>query len=51
MDVQGVSQSITCSVDVQGVQYICIPFHMKKSFFKCRMPDFPASGQSGTGMN
>jgi hypothetical protein len=37
---QGVYQPTACSVDVQGV---CTSSHL--------MPDCPASGQSGTGMN
>jgi hypothetical protein len=43
-----VSQSIACSVDVKGV---CIPVHPSQEFLNVRIPNFLASGQSGTGMN
>jgi hypothetical protein len=29
----------------------CLPFHLYKSFLNVRIPDWPASGQSGDGMN
>ncbi len=53
MDVQGVPISTTSSVNVQGVS------HFTPAVWTCRvyvfiaagMPDCPASGQSGTGMN
>jgi hypothetical protein len=48
MNVQGVSQSIACSVDLQGLRIL---FHLVKCFLNAGMPVCPASGQSGTGMN
>jgi hypothetical protein len=48
MDVQGVSQSIACSVDVQV--YVSL-FTFVKCFLNAGMMDCPASGQLGTGMN
>jgi hypothetical protein len=44
MDVQSVSQSFDCNVDVQGV-------FIYMFFFNAGMPDCPASGQSSSRMN
>jgi hypothetical protein len=49
MDVQGVSLSTTCSLDMQ-----CVGIHFtttNNSFLNAGMSDCPASSQSGTGMN
>ncbi len=48
VNVQDVFQSIASYVDVQGIY---IPFAFLKSFLNFGTPDWPVSGQSGTGMN
>jgi hypothetical protein len=48
VNAQGVSQSIACSVDVQGV---CFLFHLVKCFLNAGMPDCSAFGQFGIGIN
>jgi hypothetical protein len=40
MDVQGVSLSNDCNVDVRGV---CVPFHLCKLFLKWRIVRHPIS--------
>jgi hypothetical protein len=45
---EDVSQSIACSVDVQG---LCIPIHLCKVVLIAGMLDSSASAQSGTGIN
>ncbi len=48
VDVQGVSHSIACCVDVQVV-YVSL-FTVEKCFLNAGIPDRPASGQCFTGM-
>jgi hypothetical protein len=50
VNVQDESQSIVCRVDVYCRVYVFL-FTFVKYFFNAEMPDCPASGQSGTGMN
>jgi hypothetical protein len=47
MDVQGVSLSTTCSVDVHWLSFS----QPTTAFLNAGMPDCPASSQSGNGMN
>jgi hypothetical protein len=48
VNVQGVSQSMACSVYGQGV---CILFHLCNVFLIAGISGCSASGQSSTGMN
>jgi hypothetical protein len=49
VDVQDVSHSIACCVDIQVVSVTLFTF--EKSFLNAGMPDCPASGQSVTRMS
>ncbi len=49
--MQGVSQTIVCCVDVQGVYEYVTLFSCVKCFLNAGMADCPASGQSSTGMD